>query len=152
MNEMTLVEKEKQLAQSLAVLGDGQDRLGWLVEQARKRPLMDITRRIDPNRVEGCLARLWLVAETRDGRCYFQSESDSLIVKAVAGLLCDFYSGHRADEILAYPPNFLVELGIFRHLTPNRRNGLSRVWEKIRNFAQAEAIESALTAEQKPKS
>lgn len=91
-------------------------------------------------RVPGCLANLWLVAETRDGRCFFQCDSDSQIVRAVAGLLCDFYSNAAAAEILALPPDFLEQAGINQHLTANRRNVLSRVWERIRGFA-AEQVE-----------
>jgi TatD DNase family protein len=58
-------------------------------------------------------------------------------VKGVAGLLCEFYSGHAPAEILACEPSFLREAGITQHLTPNRRNGLARVWERIRDFAQS---------------
>ncbi len=102
---------------------------------------MDAALRNDAHRVEGCLARLWFVPHFREGRCHYESESDSLIVKAVAGLLCEFYSGHTPAEILAHPPDFLPRLGITQHLTPNRRNGLSRVWDKIRDFAAAQVTE-----------
>lgn len=89
----------------------------------------------------GCLANLWLVAETREGRCHFQCDSDSQIVRAVAGLLCDFYSGHTPAEILALEPDFLEQVGINQHLTANRRNVLSRVWERIRGFAEEQRKE-----------
>ena len=86
--------------------------------------------------MSGCLANLWLVAEWREGRCHFQCDSDSQIVRAVAGLLCDLYSNAVPAEILAQPPDFLEQVGINQHLTANRRNVLSRVWERIRSFAE----------------
>lgn len=132
---MTLVEKQARLLASLAAQRDPQERLAWLVEQARRRPALEAAFRTDAHRVEGCLAKLWLVGEWRDGRCYFQSESDSLIVKAVAGLLCEFYSGHTPAEIEGHPPDFLGQLGITQHLTASRRHGLSRVWNLMRTFA-----------------
>ena len=58
----------------------------------------------------------------------------------MAGLLCEFYSGHAPAEILAHDPKFLAPLGITQHLTPNRRNALSKVWERIRQFAEAHAM------------
>jgi cysteine desulfuration protein SufE len=140
---MTLAEQQQELKASLAQRRDPQERLAWLVEEARRRPMMDAALRTDAHRVEGCLARLWLVRDLREGRCYYQSESDSLIVKAVAGLLCEFYSGHSPAEIRAHPPDFLNELGITQHLTPNRRNGLSRVWTLIREFAEAADVSAA---------
>jgi len=136
---MTLAQHEQRLTEALARNREPSERLAWLVEEARRRPMMDPHWRIDAHRVEGCLARLWFVAEFRDGRCEFQSESDSLIVKAVAGLLCEFYSGRTPGEILAHPPEFLNRLGISQHLTLTRRNGLARVWETIRSFAAAQA-------------
>jgi cysteine desulfuration protein SufE len=142
---MTLAEKQRELEATLARLKDGQERLAWLVEQARRRPLLPAELRKEAHRVEGCLVRLWFVPEFREGRCWFRAESDSLIVKAIAGLLCDLYSGQAPEEIVAHHPRFLGELGITQHLTPNRRNGLSRVWEKIRGFAQGQ-LQSAEVA------
>ncbi len=113
-----------------------QARLQWLVEEARQRPALAAEWRTEAHRVPGCLANLWLVAEWRAGRCWFQCDSDSQIVRAVAGLLCDFYSGQPAGEILAMEPGFLEQVGINQHLTANRRNVLSRVWERIRTFAE----------------
>jgi cysteine desulfuration protein SufE len=112
-----------------------QERLQWLVEQARLRPMLAAELKLEAHRVPGCLANLWLLAEAREGRCQFQCDSDSQIVRAVAGLLCDFYSGATPAEILAQSPDFLEQVGINQHLTANRRNVLSRVWERIRGFA-----------------
>jgi cysteine desulfuration protein SufE len=94
---------------------------------------------VDAHLVPGCLARLWLIAQFREGRCFFGCDSDSLVVKAIAGLLCDFYSDQAPGEILAHDPRFLAPLGITQHLTPNRRNALSKVWDRIRGFAESNA-------------
>jgi cysteine desulfuration protein SufE len=110
-----------------------------LVERAKKLPPLAPELRVEKNLLAGCLAKLWLAAEFRDGKCFFACDSDSLVVKAVAGLLCDFYSGQPPAEILAHDPQFLAPLGITQHLTPNRRNALAKVWEQIRQFAEATA-------------
>ena len=132
---MNLAEKQRQLTAELAARSHGQDRLACLVDKARQRPPLAAASRVDERLIPGCLAKLWFVPEFRDGRCFFTCDSDSLVVKAIAGLLCDFYSGHPPDEILAHDPAFLAPLGITQHLTPNRRNALARVWERIRQFA-----------------
>jgi cysteine desulfuration protein SufE len=133
---MNLAEKQLQFTAELAALKNGQDRLAFLVEKARQRPLLASEQRVDTNLIPGCLARLWFVSEFCDGKCLFACDSDSLVVKAIAGLLCEFYSGHTPEEILAHDPQFLVPLGITQHLTPNRRNALSKMWEHIRQFAR----------------
>ena len=135
---MTVAEKQARLTEALLPLKKTHDRLAWLVEQARQRPPMSAELRIDTNLVEGCTARLWFTSAFREGRCFFQSDSDSLVVKSVAGLLCEFYSGCASEEILHHDPAFLAGLGINQHLTRNRRNALSSVWERILEFAQSQ--------------
>jgi len=133
-----LAEKQNQISAQLAARKNGQERLVYLVEQAKTRRPLPPESRIDANRVPGCLAKLWLVADVREGLCHFDCDSDSLIVKAVAGLLCDFYSDQLPSEILEREPDFLAPLGITQHLTPNRRNALARVRDYIRQFARAQ--------------
>jgi len=136
---MNLAEKQVELTSQLAALKNGQDRLAFLVEKAKIRPPLSPELRADENLIPGCLAKLWFVPQFRDGQCFFACDSDSLVVKAVAGLLCDFYSGQPPAEIAAHDPKFLAPLGITQHLTPNRRNALSKIWERIRQFAAANA-------------
>jgi len=134
---MNLAEKQQQLTEELAAIKNGQDRFACLVERARKQPLLTPEIRTEANLIPGCLAKLWLATGFRDGKCFFNCDSDSLVIKAVAGLLCDFYSGHPPAEILAHDPKFLAPFGITQHLTPNRRNALSKIWEYICRFAEA---------------
>ena len=133
---MNLAEKQVQLTARLAARKNGQDRLALLVEQARQNPPLAPEQRTEANLIPGCLAKLWFIPQFRHSLCFFECDSDSLIVKAIAGLLCDFYSGQAPAEILAHDPGFLGPLGITQHLTPNRRNALAKVWERIRNFAE----------------
>lgn len=132
----SLAAKRDALLARLGAFRHPQERLQWLVEQARQREPLTAECCIEAHRVPGCVANLWLVAESRGGRCEFRCDSDSHIVRAVAGLLCDFYSGASPTEILALPPDFLAEVGINQHLTANRRNVLTRVWERIRTAAE----------------
>lgn len=133
---MSLAEKQKELQVRLAAWPDGRERLKQLVDQARRQPPPPPGLRADPHLIPGCLARLWLASAARAGRCHFVCDSDSQIVKAVAGVLCDFYDGETPPDILGWEPDFLGPLGITQHLTPNRRNALTRVREHIRQFAR----------------
>jgi len=133
---MNLAEKQAQLTQQLSALKNGQDRLAFLVDEARKIPPLAPELRGEENLIPGCLAKLWFVGQFEAGKCYYVCDSDSHVVKAIAGLLCKFYSGHEPAEILAHDPKFLAPLGITQHLTPNRRNALAKVWERIRQFAE----------------
>lgn len=132
---MTLEEARKDLIERLGFLPTAQDRLMYLVEKARKTPPEGVEFRVEENRVEGCLSNLWFQASAREGKCFYRVDADSHVVRAIAILLAEFYSGRTPQEILQCDPSFLSEAGITQHLSPNRRNGLSRIWDKIRSFA-----------------
>ncbi len=123
----------------------GQERLNWLVAQARQREPLPAELRSAAHRVEGCLARLWFVAEHRAGRCWFRCDSDSTIVKAVAGCICEFFTGLTPAEILAGDLAPLHQAGLDRLLTANRRDALSHLSARIRRFAAACLVEAAST-------
>ncbi len=134
---MTIAEKQQQLAKALGALPSSQDRLAYVVGRGRAAPPLDEALKTDSVRVEGCLAKVWFVPEFKQGRCHFKSDSDSAIVRGIAAVLCDFYSGQTPEEIAQTPPDFLKKFGITQHLTPNRRNGLANIWRGIEAFARA---------------
>jgi cysteine desulfuration protein SufE len=134
---MSLDAKKRELVEDLGLLPSAQDRLMYIVDQAKKAERLPPDCRTDAFKVEGCLSNLWFVPDFRDGRCFFKVDADSHIVRGIALLLANYYSGETPAEILQHDPGFLSEAGITQHLSPNRRNGLSRLWEKIRGFAAA---------------
>jgi len=51
-------------------------------------------------------------------------------------MLCELYSDEVPEEIISFEPDFLSEVGITQHLSPNRRNGLTSVRAKIKAYAE----------------
>ena len=134
---MTLKEKQDTLVEEITLIPDAYERLGYIVDRGKKAEGLTEDLRIDSFKIEGCMSQLWVVPAFKGGRCHFRSESDSAIVKGNAELLCDFYSEAKPEEVIATDAEFLGEVGITQHLSPNRRNGLSRIVEAIQHFAQS---------------
>jgi cysteine desulfuration protein SufE len=135
---MTIAEKQKELVGALQSLKTAQDRLAWLVRRGRLHPPLNPALKTDAHRVEGCLAKVWFVPEFAGGRCHFKIDSNSAVVKGIAVLLCEFYSGHTPGEIIGTNPAFLEQFGITQHLTPNRRNSLAAISNTIHAFAKSQ--------------
>jgi cysteine desulfuration protein SufE len=135
--DMTLDEKQSALVEEITLIPDAYERLGHIVELGKQAAGLSEELRLDSFKIEGCMSQLWVVPEYKDGLCYFRSESDSAIVKGIASLLCNFYSEAEPAAIVANDASFLGEVGITQHLSPNRRNGLSRIVESIQHFAQS---------------
>lgn len=134
---MTLEEKKAALVEEITLIPDAYERLGYIVERGKNAENLGEDLRIDTFKIEGCMSQLWVIPEFKDGLCYFHSDSDSAIVKGIATLLCGFYSEAAPAEIIKNDAEFLGEVGITQHLSPNRRNGLSRIVESIQRFAQS---------------
>lgn len=134
---MTLEDKKAALVEEITLIPDAYERLGYIVDRGKKAEGLTEDLRIDSFKIEGCMSQLWVVPAFKEGRCHFTSESDSAIVKGIASLLCDFYSDATPEEIVKTDAEFLGEVGITQHLSPNRRNGLSRIVESIQRFAQS---------------
>ena len=140
----SLAQHQSRRLAPLLQISDAQARLARLVEEARRRPALPPALRVEANRVEGCLVRVWFVNEFRDGQCFFQCDSDAVSLKAVGGLLCELYSGHAPEKILASGVGALQQLHILHQLAENRQRTLARMEEKIRAFALESGLESKL--------
>lgn len=115
---------------------DPQQRLSWIVEQARHRPPFPADLRTDANRVPGCAARLWLVCRLENGRCRFACDSDSAILKALAGLLCEVYDDLPPEEVCSDSATLSYSLGLDPLLTENRRRTIQRLRATICEFGE----------------
>ena len=70
-------------------------------------------------------------------RLEFLAISDSAIVSGLIALLLRVYSGRSASEILATEPKFIEAIGLAKHLSPTRSNGLAAMLAAIKQHARA---------------
>jgi cysteine desulfuration protein SufE len=130
-----LTRKLQQLVEDLAVLDDPQERLGVIVDRAKRLPALPAAERTDDNRVRGCVSVVWLVGEVREGVCHFRSDADSPVVRGLLAVLCEFFSGFPPHLVAVSEADPLDALGITRNLSPTRRNGLDAARRRIRELA-----------------
>jgi len=133
---MSINTKCDQLVEELMPFEDPLERFAYVIDRAKDAPGLEAEYKIDTFLIKGCISQLWVFPKFKDGKCYFQADSDASITKGTATLLCELYSGEPPEEIIRVEPDFLSEVGITQHLSPNRRNGLTGVREKIKAYAQ----------------
>jgi cysteine desulfuration protein SufE len=129
---MSPAENEERLSEQLMILPTAIDRLQYLVDRSKNDPPLSEDERLHAQRVEGCQAEVWVAAIETEGRWHFRSESDAPVVKAVASLLCEIFSGATAEEIATHETTLLKFSGIAQNLTPTRSRGAGRILETIR--------------------
>lgn len=143
---MSLDNKKEALIAELSAIRDPQHRFAHVIAKGGSRAPLETVYKTAEFKIAGCLANLWMVPTMNEGKCYYISDSDSSIVRGIAGLLCDFYSGAGPDEIIRVDTSFLADVGINQHLTQNRKNGLGRLEETMKDFARAHLAAEASQA------
>ena len=91
--------------------------------------------KIEKNKISGCQSQVWMHAKINDGKMQIFGDSDAMIVKGLVALLIKVYSNQKPEDILSSPPNFLNQIGIDKHLSPTRKNGLGAMLKQIQLFA-----------------
>ena len=119
----------------LAGIKNSQERFAYVVRRGREYPDLPPELKIDAHRLDGCLARVWLVGCVEGGLCRFRVDSDSIIVKGIAVILCELCDGLPPQEILSGNATFLAQAGLDQHLTSNRRDSLGKIWKRIQSLA-----------------
>ena len=117
--------------------GDWTERYQYLIDLGRKLPAFPEAWKTDAHKVLGCQSQVWLVPSGDANRLEFAATSDSSIVTGLIALLLRVYSGRSAEEILETQPRFIEALGLQRHLSATRANGLAAMLATIKQHAQA---------------
>ncbi|MDD4190383.1 MAG: SufE family protein [Mangrovibacterium sp.] len=134
---MTIEAKQQAIIEDFSVFEDWMDKYSFLIELGNSLEPLDPKLKNDQHLIKGCQSRVWLVSEVRDGKIYFQGESDAVIVKGLVALLLRVVSGHTPGEIMESDLHFVDDIGLKQHLSPTRSNGLVAMIKQIKLYAVA---------------
>ncbi|MDZ7767413.1 MAG: SufE family protein [Melioribacteraceae bacterium] len=121
---MSIEKIKKEIVEEFEFLPDWEEKYSEVIRLGRKLPEYPEEYRDEKYKVKGCQSQVWLHPEYKDGKIYFDADSDAMIVKGLIALLMRVYNERTPDEILNSPPDFLSDIGIDNHLSPTRKNGL----------------------------
>ena len=137
--EATAAQAQKAIEEEFGFFGDWSERYQYLIDLGRRLPPFPEEWKTEANRIKGCQSMVWVVAEGDAERLEFHAISDSSIVSGLIYLALRVYSGRGAQEILATTPDYVAAIGLAKHLSPTRSNGMAAVLAFIQERARAEA-------------
>ncbi len=135
--EATAAQAQQTIADEFALFGDWTERYQYLIDLGRKLAPFPDDNKIDAFKVDGCQSQVWLVPSGDSSSMHFDAMSDSAIVSGLIALLLRVYSDRPAQEIIATEPEFIQMIGLSKHLSPTRSNGLSSMLAKVKQYAAA---------------
>ncbi|MFN5540148.1 MAG: SufE family protein [Candidatus Melainabacteria bacterium] len=134
-------EIEREIVEEFARFNNWADKYKHLIDLGKVVPELPEQYRKDKYKVSGCQAQVWLFAELTEqelqGGIHFYADSDALIVKGLISLLLRYYSGQEPAIIIQKDPLFINMIGLDKHLSANRSNGLAAMIKQMKMYSYA---------------
>ncbi len=134
---MTIKETHKNIVEQFSNLTDWDEKYSLLIKMGKQLPEIPKEIKTDKYKLDGCQSQVWMNAKLDNGKIFIDGDSDAMIVKGLVAILIKAYCGFTPAEILSTPPDFLKQIGIDKHLSPTRKNGLGAMLKQIQLFAVA---------------
>ncbi|MBS1730656.1 MAG: SufE family protein [Bacteroidetes bacterium] len=145
MNEVkSIAESEKEIIEDFSLFDSWDEKYEYIIELGKKLPLLNPVYRTDDHIVKGCQSTVWLGSSFRDGKVFYEADSDAIIVKGLISLLIRILSGHRPDEIIQAQLECIKVIGMASHLAQTRANGLLAMVKQMKNDALAYQLQNQL--------
>ncbi|QRN54689.1 SufE family protein [Dyella caseinilytica] len=128
-------QAQQDIAEEFAFFGDWTERYQYLIDLGKQLPPFPDEWKTEEYRVHGCQSMVWLVPSGDASHMHFDATSDSAIVSGLIALVLRVYSDRSAAEIVATEPAFIQQIGLAKHLSPTRSNGLAAMLAKLKTYA-----------------
>lgn len=124
------------IVDTLGFFDNWEERYKYIIDLGKEVPAMPEALRTEEYIVRGCQSQVWLVDEVRDGKLYFQADSDAFIVKGLLAVVLAVFNGKTPGEILAVDIDaYFAQLDLLQHLSSTRGNGLKAMVKRIQDKA-----------------
>ncbi len=133
---------QQDIVDEFNLFTDWTDRYQYIIDLGRKLPEFADEHRTEANRLHGCQSQVWVISSGDASRIHIDAVSDSAIVSGLIALMLRVYNDRDAQTVLDTEPEFIDAIGLTRHLSPTRSNGLHALLQRIRQIAAA-ALETA---------
>jgi len=145
MNEQKTIEEiEKEIVEEFSLFDNWDDKYEYIIDLGKKLPALEDQYKKDENKVRGCQSTVWLVADYKDGKVFYQADSDAVIVKGLISMLIRVLSGQSPEAIVNSRLDFIREIGMITHLAQTRSNGLLSMVKQMKNYALAYKLRNAV--------
>lgn len=117
--------------------GDMEMTINYIMELGEQLPEMPESTRTEENIVKGCQSKVWLNANLKEDKIFFEADSNTAITKGLVSLLVRILSGRTSKEIIDADLYFIDKIGLNRFIGTQRSNGLGAMMKQIKIYGLA---------------
>jgi cysteine desulfuration protein SufE len=133
----TINEIQDQIIEDFDLFDEWDEKYAYIIDLGKKLPGIDLKYKVEENIIKGCQSLVWMTSNYKDGKVYFEGESDAIIVKGLVALLLKVLSGQPAEDIAKSDMYFIHKIGMEQHLSMTRSNGLASMVKQMKMHAIA---------------
>jgi cysteine desulfuration protein SufE len=130
-----IAEIENEIVEDFDLFDEWTEKYQYIIELGQKLPALDDKYKIEENKIKGCQSSVWLNSFEKDGKIFFEADSDSTFVKGEIALLIRALSGQKPEDIVKTDLTFIDKIGLRQHIAVSRANGLSSMIKQMKLYA-----------------
>ncbi|MCD8528529.1 MAG: SufE family protein [Chitinophagales bacterium] len=127
---------EQSLVEEMDLFDDPMDKYEHIIELGKELPALDEQYKTEERLVKGCQSKVWLHSFEKNGKIYYEADSNTVITKGIIAMLIRVLSGLEAAEIVNHPLAFINAVQLHEHLSSQRSNGLTAMIKQMKDFAK----------------
>ncbi|SHE92762.1 cysteine desulfuration protein SufE [Modicisalibacter ilicicola DSM 19980] len=137
---MSAQEAQAELIEEFSFFDNWMDRYQYIIDMGKQLPAFPDELKKPETKIDGCQSNVWIHHQRRGETLHFDATSDAAIVSGLIAVLMRIYNDRTPDEIAETTPRFLEDLGLDKHLSPTRANGLHAMLTRIYAVAEQERV------------
>ena len=126
---------QQELIDNFNLFDNWLDKYEFLIDLGKKLPDFPEQYKQQQYKVRGCQSNVWLAHTKQDNIIIFTATSDSAIVSGLIYLLLTMYSHQTPETIVNTKADFINKIGLDKHLSSTRKNGLYAMLTQINQIA-----------------
>ena len=134
----TINDIQNEVIEEFSMLdSDMEMTIEYIMELGQQLPEMPDELKNEDNIVKGCQSKVWLNSQAKDGKIYFDADSNTAITKGLVSILVRILSGRAPQEIVDADLYFVDKIGLNRFIGTQRSNGLGAMMKQMKIYGLA---------------
>ena len=134
---MTIQDIQNDIIDEFSMFDNWEERYQYMIDLGKTLPLIDEQYKTDDHLIKGCQSKVWVHANMENNKVIFTADSDAIITKGVIAILIRVFSNQKPSDIIEANTDFIDDIGLKEHLSPNRANGLVSMIKQLKMYAIA---------------
>ncbi|MBU1180484.1 SufE family protein [Patescibacteria group bacterium] len=132
---MTIQEIQEEIINEFKIFDNWMDKYNYLIKLGKDLPSIDSKHKTEDNLIKGCQVKTWFHSTFKEGKVFYDIDSNSIIIKGFIALLIRVLSGQKPEDIKNDDLCFIDKIGLRENFSPIRANSLWKMVNQVKSDA-----------------